>query len=150
MIAGSSQDGTSAEPGRTSVQLNPQQRLLVERAISFIRTMAAIGSMAMDGEDPQSYERLLRLQELMGIVERGVGKDLIDAQCPDHAVDLAHPNLACPICLDQYEADERMRTLPCAHSYHMLCIDKWLASRNTCPICRQEPIKRPPPSTPSV
>ncbi|GAU27091.1 hypothetical protein TSUD_103990 [Trifolium subterraneum] len=37
------------------------------------------------------------------------------------------------------EDEEIMRLLPnCKHSFHVGCIDKWLASHSTCPICRSK------------
>jgi hypothetical protein len=32
----------------------------------------------------------------------------------------------CRICLSEYANGENVKTLPCVHSYHKNCIDKWL------------------------
>ncbi|GLJ09585.1 hypothetical protein SUGI_0112380 [Cryptomeria japonica] len=43
----------------------------------------------------------------------------------------------CAVCLCEFEEREKGRTLPaCKHSFHVDCIDKWLNSHSTCPICR--------------
>lgn len=120
-------------------RLTEQQRILVERAVQFIRTVSA-GAILLD--DPNSYERLLRLQELLGIVNQGVSKELIDTQLPDVPVEMGSTIAPCSICLEEYKEDERVRHLPCHHFYHVACIDTWLGTRNTCPICRQEPVHR--------
>ncbi|KAK8662383.1 hypothetical protein V6N13_091961 [Hibiscus sabdariffa] len=53
----------------------------------------------------------------------------------------------CSVCLSQFEEDEELKTLPgCSHSYHALCIDMWLYSHSSCPVCRTNATK--PPETP--
>ncbi|KAK3232186.1 hypothetical protein Dsin_004067, partial [Dipteronia sinensis] len=43
----------------------------------------------------------------------------------------------CSICLREFEDDEDIRVLPeCEHHYHVDCIDEWLCSQSSCPICR--------------
>jgi hypothetical protein len=43
----------------------------------------------------------------------------------------------CSICLDEYVQGERLRYLPCHHTFHAPCIHKWLTERSaTCPLCK--------------
>jgi len=45
----------------------------------------------------------------------------------------------CAICLGVFEKGESLRLLPnCSHFYHVHCVDAWLSSRSTCPLCRME------------
>ncbi|KAJ0796027.1 putative transcription factor C2H2 family [Helianthus annuus] len=45
--------------------------------------------------------------------------------------------LECAICLCVFEEEEIGRKLPvCGHAFHVECIDMWLHSHSTCPICR--------------
>ncbi|KAI9097913.1 hypothetical protein K1719_025684 [Acacia pycnantha] len=45
--------------------------------------------------------------------------------------------LACAVCLNEYEDDETLRLIPkCSHVFHPECIDGWLKSHYTCPLCR--------------
>ncbi|CAL5022872.1 unnamed protein product [Urochloa decumbens] len=43
----------------------------------------------------------------------------------------------CPVCLEDVEAGEMVRRLPeCGQLFHVKCIDMWLHSHATCPLCR--------------
>jgi hypothetical protein len=44
----------------------------------------------------------------------------------------------CSICLSQMEDNgEEIHTLDCTHQFHQLCIDRWLAFKPNCPLCRR-------------
>ncbi|CAN6817554.1 unnamed protein product [Brassica oleracea] len=46
-------------------------------------------------------------------------------------------DLECAICLNELEDRETVRLLPvCNHLFHVDCIDAWLYSHATCPVCR--------------
>lgn len=40
----------------------------------------------------------------------------------------------CAICLER--VDEAAKALRCTHRFHTVCIDRWLAIKNSCPTCR--------------
>lgn len=43
----------------------------------------------------------------------------------------------CSVCLLDYEGNDLLRKLPrCSHLFHVQCIDQWLESHCTCPLCR--------------
>ncbi|XP_008796281.3 E3 ubiquitin-protein ligase Os04g0590900 [Phoenix dactylifera] len=43
----------------------------------------------------------------------------------------------CSVCLSEFREDESLRLLPkCSHAFHVQCIDTWLQSHSSCPLCR--------------
>ncbi|URE10444.1 E3 ubiquitin-protein ligase [Musa troglodytarum] len=44
--------------------------------------------------------------------------------------------LTCSVCLEQVGVGELIRSLPCLHQFHAICIDPWLRQRGTCPVCK--------------
>jgi E3 ubiquitin-protein ligase ATL41 len=52
----------------------------------------------------------------------------------------------CTICLGAVQDGEVVRALPaCGHVFHVPCVDTWLASSSSCPVCRAE-VEPPPPT----
>lgn len=45
--------------------------------------------------------------------------------------------LQCSVCWEDFQIDEFVRKLTCAHVYHESCIIPWLELHGTCPICRK-------------
>ncbi|KAF3335257.1 RING-H2 finger protein ATL65-like protein [Carex littledalei] len=55
---------------------------------------------------------------------------------------LACTNRDCAVCLLEFEDNDYIRTLPyCSHAFHVECIDVWLRSHATCPLCRASVIR---------
>ncbi|XP_061346945.1 RING-H2 finger protein ATL52-like [Gastrolobium bilobum] len=43
----------------------------------------------------------------------------------------------CSVCLSEFQENENLRLLPkCNHAFHLPCIDTWLKSHSSCPLCR--------------
>lgn len=50
---------------------------------------------------------------------------------------LGKGTLECAVCLCEFEDEETLRLLPnCSHVFHPDCIDMWLSTHVTCPVCR--------------
>lgn len=47
----------------------------------------------------------------------------------------------CHLCSEMYSCKEK-KILYCKHSFHKSCIDKWLKTNDTCPLCREKHIER--------
>ncbi|CAN6463011.1 unnamed protein product [Victoria cruziana] len=47
--------------------------------------------------------------------------------------------LECCVCLSRFDDKEILRLLPkCKHAFHITCIDRWLESHSSCPLCRRK------------
>jgi len=57
-----------------------------------------------------------------------------------------HEERHCSICLDDFQAGQLQRVLPCGHVFHAPCVDEWLVAGLTrsgegvCPLCKQNPL----------
>ena len=52
----------------------------------------------------------------------------------------------CTICLTEYHINDTLKIMPeCLHRFHVNCLDEWLRSNPTCPVCRVQP--SPPKSS---
>ncbi|KAK9065286.1 hypothetical protein SSX86_016669 [Deinandra increscens subsp. villosa] len=77
--------------------------------------------------------------------KKGLEPDVIAAlpilmyKSNDHGQDVSQVNPVCAVCLSSFEDGQMIRALPsCKHHFHAECIDKWLGSQSSCPICRYE------------
>ncbi|URE17167.1 RING-H2 finger protein [Musa troglodytarum] len=81
-----------------------------------------------------------QLQQLFHLHDAGVDQSFIDSLPVFHyksIIGLKDP-FDCAVCLCEFEADDKLRLLPkCSHAFHFECIDTWLLSHSTCPLCRR-------------
>ncbi|GMI89134.1 Arabidopsis Toxicos en Levadura 13 [Hibiscus trionum] len=80
-----------------------------------------------------------QLQQLFHLHDAGVDQSFID-NLPvfqyKAIIGVKNP-FDCAVCLSEFEPEDKLRLLPiCSHAFHMECIDTWLLSHSTCPLCR--------------
>lgn len=87
--------------------------------------------------DAVVYQR--QLQQLFNLHDSGLDQSSIDALpvfIYEELVGLKEP-LHCAVCLCEFTKKDNLRLLPiCSHAFHIHCIDTWLLSNSTCPLCR--------------
>ncbi|CAK8564237.1 unnamed protein product [Lathyrus sativus] len=94
-----------------------------------------------DSEDLDDVTALQgQLQQLFHLHDAGVDQSFIDTTLPvflyKAIIGLKNP-FDCAVCLCEFELEDKLRLLPkCSHAFHMECIDTWLLSHSTCPLCR--------------
>ncbi|CAF1155156.1 unnamed protein product [Didymodactylos carnosus] len=49
----------------------------------------------------------------------------------------------CAVCLTVFDHGEQLKILRCKHLYHDKCIDPWLQSNSSCPVCRHDLREQP-------
>ncbi|KAL0480391.1 E3 ubiquitin-protein ligase Arkadia [Acrasis kona] len=100
------------------------------------------GDEGAGGDDLGSYEEILQLQERMGFVNKGASQDQIEGTSIKFKIEnleqVPQDNKECMICFDEFKEQDEVRRLPCLHLFHVPCIDKWLLSNSTCPICKTD------------
>ncbi|MBA0755710.1 hypothetical protein Gogos_000044 [Gossypium gossypioides] len=89
----------------------------------------------MSGSD--AFQR--QLQQLFHLHDSGLDQAFIDALpvfLYKEIMGLKEP-FDCAVCLCEFLEQDKLRLLPmCSHAFHIGCIDTWLMSNSTCPLCR--------------
>lgn len=88
------------------------------------------------------YEALLRLDET--VERKGASQDAISKletiRLPrgGPSNNNAQQFDDCTICLEACKPGDMLRKLPCGHTYHQACIDRWLTTKAACPVCQKQ------------
>ncbi|KAJ4757269.1 RING-H2 finger protein ATL32 [Rhynchospora pubera] len=97
---------------------SPQQRRMIPISIPFVtaREEAGLDSFAIAALPSFQYQRYC--------TDGSNGTD-------------GNGWVQCAICIGTVQVGEMVRKLPaCKHLFHVECIDLWLSSHSTCPMCR--------------
>ncbi|XP_032885375.1 RING finger protein 44 isoform X1 [Amblyraja radiata] len=114
--------------------------------LSMLPVPPAVGpaiSVELEVEDVEveNYEALLNLAERLGEAKpRGLTKADIE-QLPSYRFNPENhqsEQTLCVVCFSDFESRQLLRVLPCNHEFHAKCVDKWLKTNRTCPICRAD------------
>ena len=65
--------------------------------------------------------------------QRGVSEDFLK-NLPQK--DASKENADCYICLEKCKDGEESCQLPCGHAFDKACIEQWIKTNNSCPVCR--------------
>ncbi|KAK7330461.1 hypothetical protein VNO77_24655 [Canavalia gladiata] len=115
---------------------------LVHLVLWFLMKRPSSSSLYSSNRFPEATRtRALQrqLQQLFRMHDSGVDQALIDALPVfyyQHLLGLKEP-FDCAVCLSEFSEQDKLRLLPmCTHAFHMNCLDTWLLSNSTCPLCR--------------
>lgn len=91
----------------------------------------------MIGFDPSvmTYEQLIALDNT--IVKKGLTEEEMSKLPVRVFLKQIDGVQSCTVCISDYESGDCTRKLPCGHQFHKDCVDTWLESNITCPICKK-------------
>ena len=108
-----------------------------------IRQMLLLNAMDQGAvnADQMTYEELLQ-RFGVGNEHRGASQATIN-RLPCTRLDNAAAvddlkEQTCNICLEEFSLGQEMRKLDCSHCFHKGCVDRWLATVASCPVCKRE------------
>ncbi|KAG8093865.1 hypothetical protein GUJ93_ZPchr0012g19361 [Zizania palustris] len=120
-------------------------RFLLRRSRAGATGDAGAGEEEVGGGGGGGEETALQrqLQQLFHLHDAGLDQAVIDAlpvflyrEVVGAGAGAKEP-FDCAVCLCEFAGDDRLRLLPlCGHAFHIDCIDTWLLSNSTCPLCR--------------
>ncbi|XP_054825741.1 probable E3 ubiquitin-protein ligase RHB1A isoform X1 [Prosopis cineraria] len=68
----------------------------------------------------------------------------IELQKLEEPVILAEEEDVCPICLEEYDAENPKLSTKCDHHFHLACILEWMERSESCPVCDKDVVFESP------
>ncbi|KAG8091048.1 hypothetical protein GUJ93_ZPchr0011g28323 [Zizania palustris] len=139
-------DGSASLLGGTNGQLHLPTKLWYVPKTKWLNTLEVLQTIEFMRDDVEYLTmrlpaRFLRRREPRRVVVRGVlpaapigaSRDAVLALPETKAADVRQEE--CAMCLEDFEADDKLKTMPCSHSFHDRCFSDWLQVSRTCPLC---------------
>ncbi|XP_068644883.1 RING-H2 finger protein ATL66-like [Aristolochia californica] len=102
---------------------------LYARWVCRYRRLLSRGPLAHDHQLPTNIPPPLQRTGLDPVVIGSIPVQLHVASPAD--------DVQCSICLSNFVEGEKVKVLPrCHHTFHPECVDKWLRTHSSCPLCR--------------
>lgn len=96
--------------------------------------MGGMGGQMGDGDLNELIERMLHYSR-----ENPTDAAIV-SELPETKIDdinkLDNDKKNCVICMEDFKNGDKSTNLPCLHMFHTNCIQSWLKTQNTCPICK--------------
>uniref|UniRef100_A0A1I7TKU8 RING-type E3 ubiquitin transferase n=1 Tax=Caenorhabditis tropicalis TaxID=1561998 RepID=A0A1I7TKU8_9PELO len=98
-----------------------------------------------DGDQRADFDNMMQdilaqFQGEGGAIQRGFTEADIREYLPMKKVTQEHIDNGsqCTTCFDTFKLGEEVGALDCSHIFHRPCIEPWLVTKNSCPVCRQK------------
>ena len=134
MIMMAMQHGAGAD------QAEAEEQRLLQRAIEESKNDAGAQADPNNPDvDRMTYEQLMEMQDKAGQVSRGYSQAKIDTIPARSWYRGRTKEEACLICMENFTAGKKVKSLSCGHEYDTACIDQWLLKEKRCPVCNLAP-----------
>ena len=98
--------------------------------------MGNFGGMGNQNDLNELIERMLHYRR-DNPTDAAIVSELPETQIDD-INKLEEDKKNCVICMEDFKNGDKSTNLPCLHMFHTNCIQSWLKTQNTCPICKFE------------
>lgn len=117
-------------------------RILLPNHNIFEHLLQSMSLQRHQNVDDMSYEHLLELfgdgNENRNLAATPHIISSLPASTISNPLELPEEKRQCVICMEEYERGDERTMLPCWHGFHKQCINRWLSSKGSCPVCKTE------------
>ncbi|OIT25696.1 PREDICTED: RING-H2 finger protein ATL11-like [Nicotiana attenuata] len=133
-----------------NIKINPPMAIILVTLISVFFAMGIVSVYVRQCAERRFANDFVHLDENSRRgAGRGIDPNVIDSfpmflYSDIKDLKIGKSVLECAVCLNEFEDDETLRLLPkCCHVFHPDCIDAWLITHITCPVCRANLLPKP-------
>lgn len=140
------------EDGEGDREEEADEEVQAPELAQLLSRVAELRQRALDVGGSELAPHLIRLRMLLEQVRdlhQGLDSQTVEAntlamtlaakpssESPGDSVDAAPRQ--CMVCLEDFQAGDRLRVLPCFHRYHSGCVDNWFSRSRLCPVCKHD------------